>query len=125
MDTDSLVMIKKEYPGHLYFKLVTFALASILIYGCNNITNGDDQAKDITDFEATVRYIDLEGGFWGLISADGSRYLPVKLEEKYRKDGLNVSVKARILEDRADFRMWGSQVEILEIKAIRGSGNAE
>lgn len=125
MDPDSLVMIKKEYPGHLYFKLVMFALACVLIYGCNNMTNGDNPENDITDFQATVRYIDLEGGFWGFISADGSRYLPVKLEEKYRKDGLNVSVKARILKDTADFRMWGSQVKILEIKATKGSENAE
>ena len=64
----------------------------------------------------TVRYIELEGGFYGLICGD-EKYYPINLPEEYRQDGVRVSVVARIA-NVTTFAMWGTPVEILEIRKV-------
>jgi hypothetical protein len=65
-----------------------------------------------------VKYIDLEDGFYGIVSDDGKCYDPVNLPPEFQKDGLQVSFKMKILQDQVTFHMWGTLVEILEINAI-------
>ena len=76
---------------------------------------------------ATVTYIDLEGGFYGLITDDGRRFLPENLPEEYRIDGLRVAFSADVLDGGAGIQMWGTAVELRSIERIDGvmlvSGN--
>jgi len=66
----------------------------------------------------TVRYVSLEGGFYGIVADDGTRYDPGdSLPEKYRRDGLRVRFTARPQEGFT-IRMWGKLVEIEEIEEI-------
>ena len=65
-------------------------------------------------FKGTVRYIDLEGGFWGIVSDDGKHYDPINLATEYQQEGLRVAVEA-VVSNRVGIRMWGT---IVEIKAI-------
>lgn len=64
---------------------------------------------------ARITYQDLEGGFWGLISADGNRFVPVEpLPDDLREDGLEVDATvepAHVLGTT----MWGKHVKILDI----------
>lgn len=64
----------------------------------------------------TVRYIDLEGGFYGIESDDGARLDPVNLPEEFRVDGARVRYWAVPAEGRASIHMWGTLVEIVEIR---------
>ena len=72
------------------------------------------QVKMIT---ATVRYIDLEGGFYGLVTADGERYLPTNLAEEYQTDGTVLVFKAKPVTDRVSIQQWGTMVELYQVKA--------
>ena len=65
----------------------------------------------------TVRYIPLEGGFYGIETDKGEKYLPLNLPEEYKKDGLKVWFRGRP-KKTATAQMWGTPVEILEIKKI-------
>ena len=58
----------------------------------------------------------LEGGFWGIISDDGTKYDPIYMEDEYKKDGLPVRFEVKIREDLAGFHMWGTIVEIVQIE---------
>lgn len=64
---------------------------------------------------ARIAYQDLEGGFWGLVSTSGEKYVPVEpLPENLRKDGLEVDVTlepAHVLGTA----MWGKHIKILDI----------
>ena len=78
--------------------------------------------KSIIEGTGTINYIDLEGGFYGIIS-DNSFYGfksldPINLPVEFQEDGLRVKFKARILWNRVSFHMWGLMVEILEIEQI-------
>ena len=53
-----------------------------------------------------VRWISLEGAFYGLVAEDGARYLPVNLPEEYKKDGLKIKVRGKIKADVANIHMW-------------------
>ena len=90
------------------------------------IEKGDTRRTVATN--GTVTYIDLEGGFYGLVTDDGRNYLPGNLPAEYRQDGLRVQFSADVQEDVAGIQMWGTPVEIRSIELIRGallvSGNA-
>jgi hypothetical protein len=64
----------------------------------------------------TVRYIDLEGGFYGIETDDGAHLDPVNLPEPFRRDGLRVQARVERLKDRASFHMWGQLVRIVTIE---------
>lgn len=63
----------------------------------------------------TVRYVDIEGGFYGIVGNDGTQFQPVNLGSEWKKDGLQVSVTARPGEDGMSIYMWGQQIEIITI----------
>ncbi len=66
----------------------------------------------------TVRYLEIEGGFYGLVADDGTKYDPINLPAEYKKDGLRV--KFAVLEKKGvmSFHMWGKIVEVVKIQKI-------
>ncbi|MDR3562144.1 MAG: hypothetical protein P4N59_12010 [Negativicutes bacterium] len=71
-------------------------------------------------FEGTVKYIALEGGFWGIVSKDGKNYDPINLAEEFKQDGLPVKVEA-VAKDRVGIHMWGTIIEITAISKLENS----
>ncbi len=66
--------------------------------------------------DATVAYVDLEGGFYGIIAEDGSRYVPKSLAKRFAYDGLGVTVKMVPARNQSDVQMWGLPVTIISIR---------
>jgi len=71
----------------------------------------------------TIKYVPLEGGFYGILTEKGEKYLPLNLPAKFKKDGLKVKFKAKIRKDVFTSKVWGVPVEILEIKRIETTQN--
>ena len=70
---------------------------------------------EIIQETGTVRCIDSEGGTFGIITGDGTHYLPSNLPKQYAKDGLNVKFKAYRMPINPAVRMWGSPIRIISI----------
>ncbi len=68
----------------------------------------------------TVVFVELEGGFYGIVADDGARYEPLNLPAEFQQDGLRVRFRARVLKDVASVHMWGRPVELLQIEALEG-----
>ena len=66
----------------------------------------------------TIEYIPIEGGFYGIVTDTGEKYLPLNLPEEYKVDGLRVEFKARIKRGVITIYMWGTPVEIIEIRRL-------
>ena len=66
----------------------------------------------------TIRYIDLEGGFYGIETDDGQKLDPVNLPEELQKDGLRIEARVEELRDRVSIRMWGTLVRIVEFRRL-------
>jgi hypothetical protein len=63
-----------------------------------------------------VTFINLEGGFFGLVDEEGHRYDPAKLPPEFAVDGLPVQVRGRTLPMAVGFHMWGTRIEIISIE---------
>ena len=74
--------------------------------------------QDIISETGTVKYIDLEGGFYGIIGDDGKQYDPINLSQEFQKDNLKVSFDAKICEDMVSIHMWGKLIEIVRIEKL-------
>ena len=61
---------------------------------------------------ATVVYIELEGGFWGLTTVDGDQLLPLNMPEQLKVEGAEVRVWVKPVEDAVTIQMWGTPVKI-------------
>ncbi len=66
--------------------------------------------------EGTVVYNDLEGGFWGLLSNDGRRFVPVNpLPESVRKQGKRIIARISPVQVLSALQ-WGEHVEVDHIE---------
>jgi hypothetical protein len=66
----------------------------------------------------TITYVDVEGGFYGIVTDDGAKLDPVNLPEEFRQEGLRVRARVQRLEDRVSIHMWGRLVRVLEIERL-------
>ncbi len=88
--------------------------------------NGDNVDADqpgeplaaMREVTGTIRYIDLEGGFYGIETDDGARLDPVNLPADFQKDGLRVRATVERLRDRISVHMWGTLVRITAIARL-------
>jgi hypothetical protein len=76
-------------------------------------TSSSDMKEEIC-FVAEVRWLSLEGGFYGLVTDDGRKFIPLNLPETFRKEGLKIRVKGRV-KNVVSIYMWGIPFEIYEI----------
>lgn len=87
----------------------------------NDVPPALDDDQDITDLivgSGTIQFIELEGGFYGIISDDGEQYLPLNLPQEFEQDGLGVQFTLEVVEDHFSFFMWGVSVEIIDIAIL-------
>lgn len=68
--------------------------------------------------QGTVRYMNLEGGFWGIVADDGKQILPKNLPQEYRKDGLRLSFTAQEITGMMTIQQWGTLSNLSEISVI-------
>ena len=64
-----------------------------------------------------IKYVALEGGFFGIMTEDGTKYFPEYLEQDFKQDGLGVRVQAKAQEQILGIQMWGNPIEIINIEA--------
>jgi len=82
---------------------ISFILILLIIFtlsGCKI-----PRKQDIISETGTVKYIDLEGGFFGIIGDSGKKYDPINLSEEFQRDNLRVSFDAKIREDMVSVHM--------------------
>ena len=93
--------------------------------GCNNppSVNGEGAGSKtgvapVQAVTGTVRHIDLEGSFYGIVTDDGKKLDPVNLPQEFQKDGLRIWARVEPLPDRVSIHMWGTLVRIVEFKRL-------
>jgi len=72
--------------------------------------------SSMIEFEGTVRYIDLEGGFYGIETDAGKRLNPTNLPDGLKRNGLTVRGNYVILKESMSIQMWGQQVEVYSVR---------
>jgi len=84
----------------------------------NKFSTEQPRVKEIS-FTATVKYMQMEGGFYGFLTEDGQRWLPMNLKGKFKKNGAVVRVLGHELKNIMTIQQWGKPFSITEIKLIK------
>jgi hypothetical protein len=58
----------------------------------------------------TVVFVKLEGGFFGIITDNGNRYVPINIRKEFQKDGLKVRLEGKFRPDLLGIHMWGTYI---------------
>jgi len=95
-----------------------FAVVSTLAGACAGAAPTDPlQSNTHAVVNASVRFLNLEGGCWTLEPSAGVHYLPLNLPEQFRRDGLKVQADLLHRDDYDSICMVGPVVEIPSIRA--------
>ncbi len=97
---------------HLNKNIFLLFIFFILSISCSSL---ESEVKVTT---GTVKYISLEGGFYGITTDDNINLDPLNLSKEFQVDGKRISFKYVEKKDMASFHMWGIIVEIIEIRAL-------
>jgi hypothetical protein len=104
----------------------SFFLALVLSAATGLVSQAKDGERgNIISITGTIKFIDIEGGFYGFIADSGERYLPVNLDEQYKFNNTNVRTEGKILENVMTTTMWGTPLEILKIVRMPSDGSHE
>jgi len=101
------------------FLLIALLIVLVLSVSCNQYVSHEKNLQsdeNIVKANGTVIYIELEGGFFGIIADDGSKYKPINLTESFQKDGLKVRFEGKLNTELMGIYMWGKLIEITKIK---------
>jgi hypothetical protein len=120
-------------PPVLACRLAVVLSLSVVMTGCASTERPPDTAPsppspdttarlpdaddDVIRGTGTIRYVDLEGGFYGLVAEDGTKYDPTPLPDSLRVDGLSVRFRVRATGGMTT-RMWGTPVELVDVERI-------
>jgi len=88
----------------------------------NTEKENNEMEDDTLHLIGRVVYKDLEGGFYGFIAEDGTKYTPSKLPKEYLRNGLVIEIKAKPLLDIMTFTQYGTTIEIIDVKVLDDSG---
>ena len=97
---------------------VLFAALGLTWTGCSPKTQVKEQVFDGLIITGTVKFVEIEGGFYGILGDDGEKYNPVNLAPDYRVDGMRVKAGISIQKDAVSIQMWGTLIRINQIQAL-------
>lgn len=120
-------------------KLIFAALLTLSVTGC--ITN-EETESEITEntqtptehteetnemasdmkqlaMTGTVHFLEMEGGFYGIITDKGVKLLPMGLDKKYMVSGTIINFDGEFVKDRATIQQWGQLFRVKSIKLIK------
>lgn len=69
-------------------------------------------------FKGTIKLIELEGGFYGIVTDDGQKILPMNLNPEYLQDGAEIEFSGHY-KNVMTIQQWGKPFTITEIKLIK------
>jgi hypothetical protein len=101
-------------------RVLTIAILTMFVLSVHcamNVRHENNLRTDENTVTATgtIAFMRLEGGFFGIITDDGEKYLPINLPEEYQKDGLKVTFEGRLRPDISGIHMWGKYIELIRI----------
>jgi hypothetical protein len=65
-----------------------------------------------------IEFYPIEGGFYGIISDEGTHYEPINLPDEFKIDGLQVQFILKLPKDSTSYHLWLKIVEIYHIEEL-------
>jgi len=98
-------------------RLTLTVLLLALVAGSGCMSSGTALAP-VASGTGTIQHSDLEGGFYLIVSDDGRKFDPVRLDPAFQRDGLRVRYVVRPRTDGVSVHMVGAIVDVIHIEAL-------
>ncbi|WP_444995031.1 hypothetical protein [Aliikangiella sp. IMCC44359] len=112
---------------------ITYSIAILSLISCQQntsqpknalaeeSTNNIDKKNMIQSptYKGTIKHFSHEGGFFGIVTNQGKKLLPLNLDKKFKQDGAIIEFSGHINEDVMTIQQWGKPFEIKEIMIIK------
>ncbi len=72
--------------------------------------------------QGRVQFLNLEGGFYGIITDSGNKILPLNLAKEFAQNGAVVRIKGKV-KNVLTIQQWGTPFTITEIELITPGNN--
>jgi hypothetical protein len=80
--------------------------------------------KQVISLQGTIQFLNLEGGFYGIVTDEGKKLLPMNLDKAFHKPGAIVKVSGEYV-DIMTIQQWGTPFKITDIQLIKeGQGDS-
>lgn len=102
--------------------VITVGLAIAATLGCKRPPEnlGDKPVNSYLEFTGKITWVDLEGGFWGILRDEGdAKYRPTNLPEQYQQNGMRVRVNCERIKTGFSVYQWGQEIKIITIESIK------
>ena len=93
-----------------------FLLMMGLCSSCS-LSDSDNNEINYTAY-GTITYIELEGGFYGIIGDDSENYDPINLSQDFHEDGLRIWFQFILRDDQISIHQWGTLIEIVSVERL-------
>lgn len=92
-------------------RLVPLVLFVLLAAGC-----------DLGEIEhvGTIVRVDQDGGFWGIVTQDSTRFRPTNLPAEFEQEGMVVEIEGYVLSDERVEGEWGIPIRLSEVEVKLG-----
>lgn len=67
------------------------------------------------NFAGKIVYLEMEGGFYGIVSSEGQKYLATNLPRMLQQTNLRVRGKAVLQANTLGIHQWGEYIQLLDI----------
>jgi len=75
--------------------------------------------NSITQYKGTIKLMAFEGGFYGIVTDNNLKLLPVNLDAQYKQNGAVISFTGKEIKDIKTTQQWGVPFEINDIHLIK------
>lgn len=113
--------------------LIATVTLTLLVAGCSQANDVSSNGSKVTELrnsdmensakqswqQVTVKHLNFEGGFYGLVSSKGDKLLPMNLAKKYQLEGTQLKVKGQLIKDMMTIQQWGQPFKITDVELIK------
>ena len=82
------------------------------------------QTKTVKEYQqqgwktGKVHYLNFEGGFYGIVTDQNEKLLPMNLPKAYRIEGTVLALKGEFMTDMLTTQQWGKLFKISDYKVL-------
>lgn len=107
-------------------KKIIFTLPFLFfIQACNALPTEDVKPVEKSNHQGeqwrtgTIKFMDLEGGFFGIVTDKGEKLLPMNLSKQFQQVGAQVKIQGELITGIATIQQWGTPFKITKIEVIK------
>ncbi len=64
----------------------------------------------------TITFVNSDGGFWGIVTEDSTRFRPTNLPAEFEQEGMVVEIEGYVLDEEREEGEWGIPIRLTEVE---------